>query len=127
MNRADLIVELLQELFVVDSATETPAPEDVAVIGPRIDSAVAYLGRNNVCWINGWPDAVSDDGFVEPLIAYLTQVLAPKFGRPRDMTAMAAASAALGRLQRLGTGTGGNLRVDRGLTSRRRYRPSRPF
>ena len=115
--KADLTREVLGELFTLASG-QTPNADDTTWVEQRIDATLASLAALNIFYLSD-ADTVPDAAF-NPLAAYLAEICAPKFGRPRNEAAKAMAESQLRTLQRIGKGTGGMLRVDRGLTSRRR-------
>lgn len=111
-TKADLVREVLGELFSLASG-QTPSAEDTAWVEQRIDPTLAALAQRNVIYI---PDADDiADGVFDALVAYLTEICGPKFGRPRDIAAKSAAERELRTLQRIGKGTGQNLKTDRVL------------
>jgi hypothetical protein len=116
--KADLTREVLGELFSLASG-QTPNADDTTWVEQRIDATLATLAALNIFYI---PDAedVPDAAF-NPLVTYLAEVCAPKFGRARDIQAQAIAEGQLRTLQRIGSGTGAMLTVDRALRPRRRF------
>lgn len=117
--KADLTREVLGELFSLASG-QTPNSDDTTWVEQRIEATLATLSALNIYYIID-VDTVPDDAF-NPLVTYLAEVCAPKFGRPRNDAAKMMAESDLRTLQRIGKGTGGTLRVDCGLSSRRRAR-----
>lgn len=108
-TKADLVREVLGELFSLASG-QTPSAEDTAFVEQRIDPTLAALAARNVIYIADSDDI--DDAKFDALVAYLTEICGPKFGRPRDAAAKAAAESELRTLQRIGKGTGQNLKTD---------------
>lgn len=108
-SKEDLIREVLGELFSLASG-QTPSTEDSAWVEQRINPTIAALARRNVIYIP--EDDEIDDAIFDALVAYLTEICGPKFGRPRDAIAKKAAEDELRTLQRIGKGTGQNLKTD---------------
>ncbi|SFJ54477.1 hypothetical protein SAMN05216304_109126 [Bosea sp. OK403] len=118
-TKADLVREVLGELFSLASG-QVPSAEDTAFVEQRIDPTLAALAKRNVIYI---PDAEEiEDEVFDALVAYLAQICGPKFGRSRDLAAKQMAEDELRTVQRIGSGTGRMLRIDRALVSRRHYR-----
>lgn len=118
-TRADLVREVLQDLSALDAVTSEPPAEDKATVEARIPTALAELAEAAEAYI---PVPLADDDEVEdavfePLAAYMVEVLAPKFGRPRDVIALDAAERRLRRIfhKRRNRGTGRMLSVDPAL------------
>ena len=108
-TKADLVREVLGELFSLASG-QTPSAEDTTWVEQRIDPTLAALAARNVIYIADSDDI--DDAKFDALVAYLTEICGPKFGRPRDLAAKRAAESELRTLQRIGKGTGQNLKTD---------------
>ncbi len=115
--KADLTREVLGELFSLASG-QTPNSEDTTWVEQRIDSTLAALAKLNIIYLSD-ADEIPDEPF-NALAAYMAEICGPKFGKPRDPVAKKAAEDELRAIQRMGSGSGAMLRVDRGLTSRRR-------
>ena len=111
-TRDDLIREVLEELSALD-ATRVPEDEDADRVSDRIDTTLADLAVRNVIYIADG-DSIEAAAF-NPLVAYLVEICAPKFGRARDLAAMGEAERRLATQQRIGQGSGRMLRVDRAL------------
>lgn len=116
-SRDDLKEEVIGELFALGSG-QTPSVEDAAWVEKRINSTFASLAKLNIIYLAD-PDDIPDEAF-NALAAYMAQICGPKFGRPRDYAARQAAEDELRTLQRIGSGNGEPLKVDRALLSRRR-------
>ena len=116
-TKSNLTEEVIGELFQLGSG-QTPNAEDTAWVEARINATLAELAKLQIIYV---PDAenVADEAF-NGLVAYMTEVCGPKFGRPRDPAAKLAAENRLRAIQRMVTGTGQPMRVDLGLLPRRR-------
>lgn len=119
-TQTDLTTAVLEELGAVGSG-QTASAEDTAAVVAKIDPALANLAARNSIYIPD-SDDIPDEAFT-PLVAYLAEICAPKFGRPTNPAAKNAAEDELRLLTRIGRGTGEKLKVDRGLSTigRRRY------
>lgn len=112
-----LINAVLEELGALGSG-QVASAEDVASIQARISPTIQDLTARKIIYIPD-TDTVPDEVF-NHLAEYLTEICAPKFGRPQDKVAKQMAEDKLRVLQRIGTGTGDNLRVDAALVYGRR-------
>jgi hypothetical protein len=116
-TRADLVREVLQDLSVLDAVTDAPTAEDAAAVVNRIGPILAELASAEVCYI-ATPTSDDDgieDAYFEPLVDYLVEKLAKKFGGERNLERMDDAKARLRKLSRMGRGTGRMLTVDPAL------------
>lgn len=109
--------EIVAEMFSL--ASGQPAnPEDLARVNFRLPGVIAELNDLNIMYIF---DANSvPDGAVNAFVTYAAQVLAPNFGLPTDEAKKTLAENKLRTLQRIGSGTGGPLKVDAALRQNRR-------
>lgn len=116
-SQDELAREVVAEMFSL--ASGQPAnPEDLARVNFRLPGVIAELTDLNIIYI---ADAASvSDGAFNSVVTYAAQVLAPNFGLPTDEVKKAAAENKLRTLQRIGSGNGEPLKVDRALVSRRR-------
>lgn len=106
----DLIREVIAELFGL--ATGQPAStEDAARVELRLPGAIAELNGLNIIYIADG-DSVPDAAF-NATVTYIAEILGPNFGKPTDEAKKAAAESRLRTLQRIGKGTGQNLKTDR--------------
>ena len=116
-TRSDLKEEVIGELFALGSG-QSPSTEDAAWVEKRINSTFAALAKLGVIYL---PDAddIPDEAF-NALAAYMAEICGPKFGKPRNFAAREAAEEELRTIQRIGSGTGGPLKMDAALRPRRR-------
>jgi len=114
--KAALVREVLGELFSLASG-QIPNADDTTWVEQRIDTTLASLAKLNIVYIPDGED-IADEVF-NPLVTYLSEVCAPKFGRPRNEAIQDKAEGQLRTIQRIGSGTGQPLRVDRALVGRR--------
>ncbi len=105
----DLVREVLGELFSLASG-QTPNADEVTWVEQRIDATLATLSGLNIFYVADG-ESVPDAAF-NPLVTYLAEVCAPKFGRARNEAVKKAAEDELRTLQRIGKGTGQKLRTD---------------
>lgn len=116
-DQDDLAREVVAELFSL--ASGQPAnTEDAARVVARIPGALAEMAGLNIIYIADG-DSVPDAAF-NAVVSYIAEILAPNFGKPTDKAKKADAEARLRTIQRIGSGSGALLRVDRGLAARRR-------
>ncbi len=116
-TRDELKEEVIGELFALGSG-QSPSTEDAAWVEKRINSTFAALARLDIIYLAD-PDDIPDEAF-NALAAYMAEICGPKFGKPRNFAARQAAEDELRTIQRIGSGTGGPLRVDAALRPRRR-------
>lgn len=109
--------EVIGELFALGSG-QSPSVEDAAWVEQRINSTFGALARLNIIYLADATE-IPDEAF-NALVAYMAEICGPKFGRPRDYAAKKAAEDELRTVQRIGSGTGAMLMVDRAMTRRRR-------
>lgn len=105
----DLIREVVAELFSLASGQPANA-EDAARVQMRIPGAIAEMAGLNIIYIADG-DSVPDAAF-NATVTYIAEILGPNFGKPTDEAKKAAAEARLRTLQRIGKGTGQNLKTD---------------
>lgn len=115
--QSDIVREVLGELFALASG-QTPNADDVTWVEQRVVSTLATLGSLNIIYLSDGESI--PDAAVNPLVTYLAEVCAPKFGRPRDRAAMQMAEDQMRTLQRIGKGKGGVLELEPALLPRRR-------
>jgi hypothetical protein len=115
-TQTDLVREVLGELFSLASG-QTPSADDVTWVTQRLASSLATLSSLNIYYILD-AETVPDEAF-NPLVTYVAEACAPKFGRPRDMVAKKDAEDTLRTLQRIGKGDGLPLKADNALRYRR--------
>lgn len=122
-TKTELKTEVIAELFSLGSG-QSPSTEDSAWVETRINSTFATLAKLNIIYLAD-PDDIPDEAF-NGLVAYMTEVCGPKFGKPRDRLAMRAAVSELRTIQRIGGGTGSKLKTDPMMRSASRIlRPER--
>lgn len=120
-TKSDLTREVLGELFSLASG-QTPNSDDVTWVEQRIEATLASLAQLNIYYMTD-ADEVPGEAF-NPLVTYLAEVCAPKFGRARDKAAQMMAENELRALQRIGSNALNlqPLRVDTSLQLRRTLR-----
>ena len=120
-TKSDLTREVLGELFSLASG-QTPNSDDTTWVEQRIEATLAALSMLNIYYMSD-ADEVPDEAF-NPLVTYLAEVCAPKFGRARDKAAQMMAENELRALQRIGSNSLNlqPLRVDTSLQLRRTLR-----
>lgn len=116
-SKADLIEQTLAEVYALASG-QTPNADDSARVEKRVDATLAALAKTNAYYIPDSDDI--DDSIFNALVEYMAQVCRTSFNLPRDKQAELLAENELRRLARMGTGTGGPLRVDCALIPNRR-------
>lgn len=116
-TKDELKEEVLGELFALGSG-QAPSTEDAAWVEKRINSTFGALAKLNIIYLAD-ADDIPDEAF-NGLAAYMAEICGPKFGKPRNLAARQAAEDELRTIQRIGSGTGQPLRVDRALSGRRR-------
>lgn len=118
-TKGDVIREVIGELFALGSG-QTPSDEDSTWVEQRINTTLAGLAKRNIIYIAD-EDSIADEAF-DSLVAYLTEICGPKFGRPRDAAAKLAAQEELRTIQRIGKGADGILKMPTGLAATRARR-----
>lgn len=116
-TETNLVNEIAAELFSLGTG-QAPDTEDAARITLRLPGILAELSKRNVIYISD-TESVPDEAFSD-VVAYAAAVLAPTFNLPPREGERTVAEGRLRALQRIGKGTGGTLRVDSGLSVRRR-------
>jgi hypothetical protein len=114
--QADLVREVLEELLKLQPG-ETVPDEDTTAVTTRIEATLAELAVRNVYYMADATE-IPPEAF-NPLVTYMAEVCAPKYGRARDRDAMRDAEDALRTLARIGKGTGAKLKTDPALNPRR--------
>jgi hypothetical protein len=107
-----LVLAILEQLEIWGAGQ---AVIDATVVAGRIQPALDSLAARNAIYIADEDAAADMTGVQAPLVRYIAGWLAPK---PMG-DVVAQAESELRTLQRIGRGTGANLRVDPALRSRR--------
>lgn len=103
-TQSDLTREVLGELFSLASG-QTPNTDDVTWVEQRVASSLGELASRNIYYLID-AEEVPDEVF-NPLVTYIAEVCAPKFGRPRNEATKMDAELKLRTLYRLARGGNG--------------------
>lgn len=115
-DNTQLVNDVLSELLQVATGQAGSAEDSATILG-RLDGILASLATRNIIALTS--DSIDDDAY-DPLVKYVAEVIAPKFGRPTDPSAKMAAEAELRLVYRAPRGISSNLKVDNGLIYRTR-------
>lgn len=115
-DNTQLVADVLSELQALGGG-QAVAAEDSDIILGRLEGIIASLATRNIIALTS--DAIDDDAY-DPLVKYVAEIVAPKFGRPTDPAAKTAAEAELRLVYRAPRGISANLKVDNGLIYRAR-------